>query len=111
MDLEKTKEILKDEVEESSDYKDAMAVFELELLEESTGIIRGEFIEEGVKQASGSLVIPLNEDRPEMWQGMEKGEKKSYGFLLNSKKATWSEKLGEFFDRSITEGKIQDFAP
>jgi len=46
-----------------------------------------------------------------MWQGMEVGEKRSYGFLLNSKKATWSEKLGEFFNRSLTEGKIQDFAP
>ncbi len=45
MDLEKTKEILKGEVEDSSDYKDAIVVFELELLEETIGIIRGEYIE------------------------------------------------------------------
>lgn len=112
MNLEEVKDTLQDEIEESGDFKDALLVVELELLQDTTGIIRGEFIEEGEKEATGSVVVPLKGDeKPDAWKNMEIEEQKAYGFLLNSRKETWSEKFANFFQRSVDDGQLQDFVP
>jgi hypothetical protein len=111
MDLEEAKEMMLAERRESEDYKDSIVVVEMELVQEDAGMIRGELVIEEEVDTAGSLLIPLSDPKPENWQGMEVGEKKAYGLLVDSKKATMREKMSEFFSRSIEEGRMQDFVP
>lgn len=111
MDMDEAKEMMLEEKKESNEYKDSIIVLELELVKEDAGMIRGELIIEEEVDTAGSLLVPLGNPKPENWQGMEAGEKKAYGLLIDSKKATMREKISEFFNRSIEEGRMQDFVP
>ena len=99
------------EKKDSSDYQDSIVVVEMELVQEDAGIFRGELVIEEEVDTAGSLLVPLSDPKPENWQGMEVGDKKAYGLLIDSKKATMREKISEFFNRSIEEGRMQDFVP
>lgn len=111
MDKDQVLNTLEDEREKTDDYQDTVAVLELELLNEDTGIIRGELHVNGEKETTGSVLLPLQEPKPENWQDLEAGDKKAYGVVFNSQKETLREKLSNFFERSIDEGKMQEFVP
>lgn len=110
MDMEEAKEMMLAEKQESEEYKDSIVVLEMELVQEDAGMIRGELIIEEEVDTAGSLLVPLADPKPENWKGMDVGEKKAYGLLIDSKKATMREKMSEFFNRSIEEGRM-DFVP
>lgn len=111
MDMEEAKEMMLKEKKESDEYKDSIIVLELELVQEDAGMIRGELIIEEEVDTAGSLLIPLSDPKPENWEGMEVGDRKAYGLCIDSKKATMREKMSNFFNRSIEEGRMQDFVP
>lgn len=111
MDKERAKELMLEEREDDEGFKDSIVVFEMDLIEEDAGIIRGELIIEGEVDTTGSLLVPLSEPKPESWQDLEVGETKAYGFRVDSRKETLREKMSAFFSRSLEEGRVQDFVP
>lgn len=111
MNMEQAKEMMLEEKEDSDEYKDTIVVLEQELVQEDAGMIRGELIIEEEVDTAGSLLIPLSEPKPDAWEEMEVDERKAYGLRIDSKKATMREKMTEFFNRSIEEGRVQDFVP
>ncbi|NLV03824.1 hypothetical protein [Haloferax volcanii] len=111
MDKERAKELMLEEREDDEGFKDSIVVLEMDLIEEDAGIIRGELIIEGEVDTTGSLLVPLNEPKPENWQDLEVGETKAYGLRIDSRKETLREKMGSFFSRSLEEGRVQDFVP
>ncbi|MBP2250455.1 hypothetical protein J2754_000764 [Halarchaeum solikamskense] len=111
MDKERAKELMFDEGEDGEGFKDSIVVVELELIEEDAGVIRGELIIEGEVDTTGSLLVPLNQPKPENWQDLEVGETKAYALRIDSRKETLREKMSAFFSRSLEEGRVQDFVP
>lgn len=111
MDKKRAKELMLDEGEDDEGFKDSIVVLEMELIEEDAGIIRGELIIEGEVDTTGSLLVPLNEPKPENWQDLEVGETKAYGLRIDSRKESLREKMNAFFSRSLEEGRVQDFVP
>lgn len=111
MDMEEAKEMMLEEKKGVDEYQDTIVVLEMEMVQEDAGIIRGELVIEEEIDTAGSLLIPLSEPKPENWQGMEVGDRKAYGLLVDSKKATLREKISDFFNRSLEEGRMQDFIP
>lgn len=111
MDLEEAKERMLAERRDSEDYQDSVVVIEMELIQDDAGMIRGELVIEEEVDTAGSLLVPLSDPKPEVWQGMEVGDKIAYGLLIDSKKATLREKMSEFVNRSLEDGRMQDFVP
>jgi hypothetical protein len=111
MDKERAKELMLNEREDDEGFKDSIVVLEMELIEEDAGIIRGELLIEGEVDSTGSLLVPLNEPKPESWRDLEVGETKAYGLRVDSRKETLREKMSAFFSRSLEEGRVQDFVP
>lgn len=102
-----------EEREDDEGFKDSIVILEMDLIEEEeeAGIIRGELIIEGEVDTTESLLIPLNEPKPESWQDLEVGETKAYGLRVDPQKETLREKVSAFFSRSLEEGRVQDFVP
>lgn len=113
MELEAAKEQLLDETTDENDFEDTVVVLEMEVIEEDVGIIRGEYLEGGEIEATGSVLMPLGDPNKEgsWWEGMEVDDKRAFGFQLDTRKETWSEKFSAFFSRGIEEGRPQEFIP
>ena len=78
------------------------------------GIIKGELFNNDHLDYRGSILLPLSqidEIQQKSWDNMEIGKSVFYGLSFDSRELCITEKIGEFLNRSFSEGKIQDFIP
>jgi hypothetical protein len=110
-------QILKEEnppVDESKRYNQLFLIIEFKKISEKIGIIKGELYGNGQLEYRGSILIPLLRvvvDQQSIWNSIEAGKSIFYGISFDTRELGLTEKVSDFFGRSIEEGKIQDFIP
>jgi len=110
-------QILRDEnppVDGDLYFNQLFLIVEFKKVSEIIGIIKGELYNNDKLDFRGSLIIPLsqNDDNQQKnWNTIEIGKSVFYGLSFDSRELCITEKIKEFFNRSISEGKIQDFIP
>ncbi|HLD15393.1 MAG TPA: hypothetical protein VJB94_02330 [Candidatus Nanoarchaeia archaeon] len=95
---------------ENKGYKRVIGLFELKRLDGNIGVVNGEYHEEGQIIYSGSIIYPLDNIEPDsIWRTIKVDKTKYYGALVVSKKEGILKMMFGFFQRSLKQGKIQDF--
>jgi len=95
-------------------YTQIMGVFEFRKVQKDLGIIKGEYYESDKPEYRGSLLVPLSKrpsDQPSIWDDLNEGKNKFYGFTLDSREMKVHEKFSAFLKRSFEDATIQDFIP
>jgi len=109
--LEKERE--KSEEERLEEYS---GIMEFKRLEENYGIIKGFAYKRKNDRLilifRGGILLPINlEAEDSFWKNLKVGESKYVGIAFDTESKTLSEMFRDFFKRSFTEGKLQDFIP
>lgn len=112
--------ILKEEsppIEGEEKYAQIMVVVEIKKIRKDLGIIKGEYYESDKLEYRASFLVPLvplskqPSDKPSVWDDLNEGENKFYGFTFDSREMKVIEKIHAFFKRSLEGASIQDFIP
>lgn len=101
-------------------YSQLFVILEFKKVSTSIGIIKGELYNNDEITYRGSFLMPLSnelsngdgeENKSSVWKSLELGHSTFYGFSLDARELSITEKLGQMVSRSIEEGKIQEFIP
>ena len=109
--------ILRDEnppIEGEDRFNQLFLIIEFKKINAHIGIIKGEFYDNDHLDYRGSLLVPLsqgNSNQKNQWDSIEIGRSVYYGIAFDARELCFTEKIREFFNRSIEEGRIQDFIP
>ena len=95
-------------------FNQLFLIIEFKKINARIGIIKGELYNNDQLDYRGSLLIPLSQDnvnQKNQWDSIEIGKSVYYGLSFDARELCLTEKIGEFFNRSIEEGRIEDFIP
>jgi len=110
-------QILKDEnppIDGKDRFNQLFLIVEFKKINAQIGIIKGELYNNDKLDYRGSFLFPLTPDdtkQKNLWDSIEIADSIYYGISFDARDLRLTEKVAEFFNRSIEEGKIQDFIP
>lgn len=90
-----------------------VVVIEQKKINDTLGMLRFEYYVNDEMEAAGSFAFPLIEsnDPSDRWQKITPGQSEYFAVSVDIKAKSFSKLLGDFFRRSLQEGKIQDILP
>ncbi len=109
-------QILKEEnpiVNNNQKYSQLIFILEIKKVKENIGILKGEYYKNNKQEYRGSLLLPIgkNPTKPGIFDELNVGEYRFFGFTLDSREEKLPEKIVSFFRRSFDDATLQDFIP
>ena len=92
-------------------YSQIILVVELKKIDNTFGIIKGEYFQGDKLENKFSIMLPLTTSSESIWRTLNIKESTFYGFTLDSRTMKLPERVMDIINRSFDGATIQDFIP